>query len=52
MRIYNYLHYGASSDVAGLCLMMAVVTLAAGCLALLALTGWRPERKIPLSAGR
>jgi iron(III) transport system permease protein len=29
MRIYNYLHYGASSDVAGLCLMVTVLTLAA-----------------------
>jgi iron(III) transport system permease protein len=27
MRIYNYLHYGSSSDVAGLCLMMTVLTL-------------------------
>ena len=29
MRIYNYLHYGASADVAGLCLMVTVLTLAA-----------------------
>jgi iron(III) transport system permease protein len=29
MRIYNYLHYGASSDVAGLCLMVTVLTLVA-----------------------
>jgi iron(III) transport system permease protein len=29
MRIYNYLHYGASSDVAGLCLMVTLLTLAA-----------------------
>ena len=28
MRIYNYLHYGSSSDVAGLCLMVTVLTLA------------------------
>jgi iron(III) transport system permease protein len=27
MRIYNYLHYGASSDVAGLCLMVTILTL-------------------------
>jgi iron(III) transport system permease protein len=27
MRIYNYLHYGASSDVAGLCLMVTLLTL-------------------------
>jgi iron(III) transport system permease protein len=29
MRIYNYLHYGASSDVAGLCLMVTILTLVA-----------------------
>jgi len=29
MRIYNYLHYGSSSDVAGLCLMVTVLTLVA-----------------------
>ncbi len=27
MRIYNYLHYGSSSDVAGLCLMVTILTL-------------------------
>lgn len=27
LRIYNYLHYGASSDVAGLCLMVTILTL-------------------------
>jgi iron(III) transport system permease protein len=27
MRIYNYLHYGSSSDVAGLCLMVTLLTL-------------------------
>jgi len=40
MRIYNYLHYGASSTVAGLCLMMVAAALAAGCLALLVLSAW------------
>ena len=40
MRIYNYLHYGASSTVAGLCLMMVAAALAAGCLALLVLGAW------------
>jgi iron(III) transport system permease protein len=39
MRIYNYLHYGASSNVAGLCLMMAIVTLIMGCLAVVVLSG-------------
>jgi iron(III) transport system permease protein len=27
LRIYNYLHYGSSSDVAGLCLMVTLLTL-------------------------
>jgi len=40
MRIYNFLHYGASSTVAGLCLMMAVATLIAAALAVVALVGW------------
>jgi iron(III) transport system permease protein len=30
MRIYNYLHYGASQTVAGLSLVMAVATMLAG----------------------
>lgn len=37
MRIYNYLHYGASSDVAGLCLMVTVLTLIASTGTILAL---------------
>ncbi len=42
MRIYNYLHYGASESVAGLCLMMAGVALFAGVLAVWAFRqGWR-----------
>jgi iron(III) transport system permease protein len=40
MRIYNYLHYGASSSVAGLCLTIAASSLIAGCLALGALAAW------------
>ena len=40
MRIYNYLHYGASDTVAGLCLMMVAAVLVAGGLALLMLAGW------------
>jgi len=40
MRIYNFLHYGASDTVAGLCLMMAAVTLAAAVIALVSVTGW------------
>ncbi len=37
MRIYNYLHYGASSDVAGLCLMVTGLTLVASTGTILAL---------------
>jgi len=33
MRVYNLLHYGAGDQVAGLCLMLAAVTLAAAALA-------------------
>lgn len=40
MRIYNYLHYGASNVVAGLCLIMVAASLVAGLLAALALLGW------------
>jgi hypothetical protein len=35
MRIYNYLHFGSSADVAGLCLMMTILTLASGFIAIL-----------------
>jgi len=30
MRIYNYLHYGAAAEVAGLCLMITILCLIAG----------------------
>jgi iron(III) transport system permease protein len=30
IKIYNYLHYGAAAEVSGLCLLMALATLAAG----------------------
>ena len=30
MRIYNYLHYGAAGEVAGLCLMITILSLVAG----------------------
>lgn len=33
IRIYNYLHYGASDAVAGLCLVMVLLTASAGALA-------------------
>ena len=37
IRIYNYIHYGASGDVAGLCLAITLVTLTAGICAIAAL---------------
>jgi iron(III) transport system permease protein len=42
MRIYNYLHYGSSSDVAGLCLMVTVLTLGVSTGTILTL--WRINR--------
>jgi iron(III) transport system permease protein len=44
MRIYNYLHYGSSSDVAGLCLVVTLMTLAlwAGTLLVLRLIAGSP----------
>jgi iron(III) transport system permease protein len=52
MRIYNYLHYGASDAVAGLCLAMALAAIAAGLLAALALTAWSKIRLAPVGARR
>jgi iron(III) transport system permease protein len=40
MRIYNYLHYGSSDVVAGLCLLMAVGAVSAGVIAILAMASW------------
>jgi iron(III) transport system permease protein len=40
MRIYSYLHYGASDTVAGLCLVLAGGVLAAGLLAAAAAALW------------
>jgi iron(III) transport system permease protein len=40
MRIYNFLHYGATETVAGLCLMMAVFSVVASAFAVFALVGW------------
>ncbi len=40
MRIYNYLHYGASSSVASLCLVMVMIAVAGGALAAFALKFW------------
>jgi len=41
IRVYNFLHYGASESVAGLCLVMAVVAILAAALAIGALAAWR-----------
>lgn len=46
LRIYNYLHYGASERVAGLCLVMILGALSAGILSALAMHGWR--RRLPI----
>ena len=40
MRIYNFLHYGSTSTVAGLCLLMAAIALATGLIAIGALAWW------------
>jgi iron(III) transport system permease protein len=40
MRIYNYLHYGASADVAGLCLALALCALFGGGVAATVLSAW------------
>ena len=37
IRIYNYLHYGASAEVAGLCLLIALCTIGMGGLAFIVL---------------
>ncbi len=37
MRIYNYLHYGAAGEVAGLCLMITILSLIAGACTIAAL---------------
>jgi iron(III) transport system permease protein len=34
LKIYNYLHYGSSGDVAGLCLFILVVVLTAGLISI------------------
>ncbi|MGM0401680.1 MAG: ABC transporter permease [Chloroflexota bacterium] len=50
MRVYNYLHYGASDAVAGLCLALVLLTLIGGALAALFLGWWSrlyPQRGQP-----
>jgi len=39
MKIYNYLHYGASDTVAALCLIMLILSVAAGAAVFAAITG-------------
>lgn len=40
MRIYNYLHYGATATVAGLCVILAAAVLVAGLVAVAAVRAW------------
>lgn len=40
MRVYNYLHYGASSAVAGLCLALLFGTIGAGAVSSVILRWW------------
>jgi iron(III) transport system permease protein len=40
LRIYNYLHYGASQTVAGLCQVLALAVLAAGGLTAFLVAVW------------
>lgn len=51
MRIYNFLHYGASGTVAGLCLMMMVCLIIVGVLAAMVLlrkpdNSWFREKRL------
>jgi iron(III) transport system permease protein len=42
IKIYNYLHYGAAPEVAGLCLVMVTATLMAGlCIVTVLIRQWR-----------
>lgn len=50
MRIYNYLHYGSSSDVAGLCLMVTVLTLVA-CTGTITTLWWIMRRPSVMNGG-
>jgi iron(III) transport system permease protein len=47
LRIYNYLHYGASDVVAELCLAMLLFTLAAGGLGVLSLAAQSRHTSMP-----
>ena len=51
MRIYNYLHYGASSTVAGLTLVLTVLVLILGALTALAQALWARMTAVDTTAG-
>ena len=52
IRIYNFLHYGASGTVAGLCLMMAAAILVAGAIAALTLVKWSDSSSKIVARGK
>ncbi|PKL68062.1 MAG: hypothetical protein CVV30_12015 [Methanomicrobiales archaeon HGW-Methanomicrobiales-1] len=53
MRIYNYLHYGAAGEVAGLCLLITILTLMAGACTIAALYWlYRGPGRAPETDGR
>jgi iron(III) transport system permease protein len=45
IKIYNYLHYGASAEVTGLCLIMAIVTFIIGLCAVSSILWWHRKRR-------
>ncbi len=51
MRIYNYLHYGASSTVAGLTLVLTALVLILGVLTALAQALWARMTAVETSSG-
>ena len=51
MRIYNYLHYGASSTVAGLTLVLTALVLILGVLTALAQALWARMTAVDTTAG-
>ena len=51
MRIYNYLHYGASDTVAGLCLAMAAGTVVAAAAGAALLAAWSRRTSLALADG-
>ena len=47
MRIYNYMHYGSSASVAGLCLVMTTVIVLLAALTAWGFHSWTAPRKQP-----